>query len=87
MSSLKSRLIIFTIQNRHLLKGKLKREQITRETSTVKLRQEYEEGARRFGEIPAGVQVSPVVIPDLPQGLSAEWIHPSGTGRFSRGSG
>jgi epsilon-lactone hydrolase len=79
MPSLKSRLVIFTIQNRHLLKGKLKREQITRETSTVKLRQEYEEGARKFGKIPAVVQVSPVAIPGLPPGLSAEWIHPAGT--------
>ncbi len=78
MSSIKSKLIIFTIQNRHLFKGKLKREVITRETSMERLRKEYEEGAMKFGAIPAGIIVSPVEIPGLPAGLSAEWIHPAG---------
>ena len=79
MSSLKSKLIIFSIQNRHLFKFRLKREVITRETSTVQLRKEYEEGAKKFGSIPAGVKVSPVLIPDLPEGLFAEWIHSTGS--------
>jgi epsilon-lactone hydrolase len=79
MSSLKSRMVIFCIQNRNLLNGSLKREVIDRNTSTEKLRKEYEEGARKFGGIPPEISVSPVQIPGLPEGLSAEWIHPKGT--------
>ncbi len=82
MSSFKSKLIIFGIQNRHLFKFRLKREVITPETSTVQLRKEYEEGAKKFGSIPAGIEVSPVSIPDLPEGLSAEWIHAAGAPAF-----
>jgi monoterpene epsilon-lactone hydrolase len=76
MPSFKSRLIIFSIQHKHLFKGRLKREVITRETSTIQLRQQFEEGAKRFGSIPPGIAVSPVSIPDLPDGYQAEWIHP-----------
>ena len=35
MSSLQSKLVIFTIQNRNLLKGHLQRQVITRQTSTA----------------------------------------------------
>lgn len=77
MPSLKSKLIIFSIQHSHLLKGQLKRPVITRATSTIDLRKEFEAGAQKFGSIPPGIQVSPVSIPALPTGLSAEWIHPA----------
>jgi monoterpene epsilon-lactone hydrolase len=79
MSSLKSRLVIFGIQHSHLFKGQLKREVITRDTSTVQLRKQFEVGAQKFGSIPPGITVSPVQIPDLPEGLNAEWIHPAGS--------
>ena len=79
MSSLKSKLVIFGIQHHHLFKLRLKRDVITRDTSTVQLRKEYEEGAKKFGSIPPSVAVSPVTIPGLPDGLSAEWIHPLGS--------
>lgn len=79
MSSLKSKLIIFSIRNRHLFKLRLKPEVITRETSTVQLRKEFEEGAKKYGTIPAGIVVSPVTIPGLPKGYFAEWIHPAGS--------
>ena len=79
MSSLKSKLMIFSIQHRHLFKLSLKREVITRDTSTIELRKEFEEGAKRFGSTPPGIKVSPVTIPDLPEGLFAEWIHPEGS--------
>ena len=82
MSSFKSKLIIFAIQNRHLFKLQFKREVITRETSTIKLRQEFEEAAKRMDTIPPSIKVSPVTIPDLPAGLSAEWIHPAGSSDF-----
>jgi monoterpene epsilon-lactone hydrolase len=80
MPSLKSRLIIFSVQHSHLLKGRLKRDVITRDTSTVQLRKQFEAGAKKFGAIPPGVIVSPVKIPDLPEGLFAEWIHPASSG-------
>lgn len=77
MSSFKSKLVIFTIKNRHLFKLHFKRDVITRETSTVELRKEYEISAKKYGGIPAGIGVTPVTIPDLPDGLFAEWIHPA----------
>ena len=79
MSSLKSKLVIFAIKHRHLFRLRWKRDVITRETSMVELRKEHEEGAKRFGKLPAGIVVSPVMIPGLPAGLSAEWIHPEGS--------
>lgn len=79
MSSLKSRLVIFSIQHRHWFELRLKPEVIDRNTSTIQLRKKYEEGAKKFGAIPSSVQVSPVTIPDLPEGLHAEWIHPTGS--------
>jgi monoterpene epsilon-lactone hydrolase len=77
MPSLKSRLVIFTVQHNHLFKGRLKRDVITRSTSTIQLRKEFEAGAKKFGSIPPDVIVSPVSIPGLPDGLFAEWIHPA----------
>lgn len=79
MSSLKSKLIIFGMQNRHLFKFHLKPDVITPETPTVQLRKEFEQAATRYSTIPAGIKVSPVTIPQLPEGLSAEWIHPEGS--------
>jgi monoterpene epsilon-lactone hydrolase len=79
MSSLKSKLIIFTIQNRNLFKLRWKRDVVTPQTSTVELRKEFEDGARKMGAIPPTLRVSPVCIPGLPQGLAAEWIHPAGS--------
>jgi len=77
MPSLKSRLVIFGIQHSHLFKGRLKRDVVTRDTSTIQLRKQFEEGAKKFGSIPPGIVVSPVQIPGLPEGLFAEWIHPA----------
>ena len=82
MPSLKSRLIIFGVQHSHIFKGRLKRDVIDRNTSTVQLRKEFEEGARKFGSIPPGVAVSQVSIPGLPDGLFAEWIHPAASANF-----
>jgi len=79
MPSLKSKLVIFGIKNRHLFKFRLKPDVITRETSTVQLRKGYEEGAKKYGSIPPGIKVSSVTIPLLPEGLFAEWIHPEGS--------
>ncbi len=87
MSSLKSRLVIFGVQHRHLFQGRLKRDVIDRSTSTVQLRKDFQEGARKFGAIPAGIEVSPVSIPGLPDGLCAEWIHPATSADFPSAAG
>ena len=77
MPSLRSRLLIFALKNRHLLNFRLKPEVIDCNTSTVKLREQYEKAALRAGKIPAGIEVTPVSA----DGLTAEWIFPKGTAR------
>lgn len=79
MPSLRSRLLLFIMKNRHLLRFRLKREHIDWNTheSILRFREECEEGARRFGRIPADIDVSPVTI----NGLSAEWIRPPHTAK------
>ena len=81
MPSLRSRLLIFALKNRHLLKLRLKPEVIDWNTSTVQLREEYEKAALRAGKIPAGIEVTPVSA----DGLTAEWITP-GALRVSGGA-
>ncbi len=76
MSSLQSRLFHFMVRNRHLLQFRLKKETWDWNTSVPRFRQECEEGAKKAGKLPEGIQISPVAIPGLPSGLSAEWIYP-----------
>ena len=75
MPSLKSRLLYLVMRNRHLLQFRLKREAWDWNTSISRFRQECEESAKR-AKMPDGIQVSPVAIAGLPDGLSAEWIQP-----------
>ena len=76
MPSLRSRLLLFTMRNRHLFRFRLKKETIDWSTneSIFRFRAQCEEGARQFGKVPAGIEVIPVMINDAP----AEWIVPSG---------
>ncbi len=76
MPSLKSRLFNFTLRNRHLLKFQLKREAWDANTSIPLFRQQCEAGAQRSPGLPPGIEVAPVQIDGLPDGLSAEWILP-----------
>jgi monoterpene epsilon-lactone hydrolase len=76
MPSLQSRLIYFTIRNRHLLRFRLKREVWDWNTSIPRFRQECEEVNNRMARIPEDIQVAPARIDTLPDGLSAEWIQP-----------
>jgi monoterpene epsilon-lactone hydrolase len=77
MPSLQSRLIYFTIHNRHLLRFQLKRETWDWNTSIPCFRQECEEANNRMARMPQGIQVTPAPIDTLSAGLSAEWIRPS----------
>lgn len=78
MPSLQSRLFIFALKYRHLLRGQLKRRSIiTFDTSIPQLREEIERGAGFFGKLPASIELQPVKT----GALSAEWMIPSGASR------
>jgi len=79
MLSLRARLVRFLLQNRNLLRLRPKREVIdwNKYESILRFRQDVEQGAGKFGKLPAGVQVLPVTIADI----SAEWILPAGVGK------
>ena len=73
MPSFRSRLFLFVLKNRHLLRFKLKRRAfITKDTSMPKLREETERGANFFGKLPKNFTLEPLNIGNL----YAEWIHP-----------
>jgi hypothetical protein len=73
MPSIQSRLIHFSLRNRHLFKFRLHRETWDWNTSIPAFRQECEQGALKV-KLPTGVQVIRVAIPGLAPGLTAEWI-------------
>ena len=77
MQSLKSRLVLGMVHNRHLLKGKLRRERITIETDIQKMRAEYEESAQKYGKVPESIEVEALTI----KGMKAEWLTPKGSSR------
>ncbi|NMB90080.1 MAG: alpha/beta hydrolase [Chloroflexi bacterium] len=76
MPSIQSRLIHFSLRNRHLFKFRLHRETWDWNTSIPAFRQECEQGALKV-KLPTGVQVIRVAIPGLAPGLTAEWIRPA----------
>jgi acetyl esterase/lipase len=79
MTSLKSKILISAIRNRHLMRFRLKREAWDWNTSIPRFRQQVEEGSRRM-KLPQGVEVSPVTIEGVTgiQNRQAEWLIPRG---------
>jgi epsilon-lactone hydrolase len=78
MPSLRSRLFVFALKYRHLLRFQLKRTSfIDRNTSIPRLRGEVERGAGLFGKLPEDLHLVPVDI----SGLAAEWMIPDGSSR------
>ncbi|MBN2007774.1 alpha/beta hydrolase [candidate division KSB1 bacterium] len=74
MSSLRSRLFVFVLKYRHLLKGQLKRtNSIDWTTSIPKLREEIERGAGFFGKLPDTFELTAVKLGNL----RAEWMRPA----------
>lgn len=74
MQSLRSRLFLFALKYRHLLRLKLRRTStIDWNTSIPDLRLQTEKGAGCFGKLPDGFRVESVDI----DGLHAEWIMPT----------
>lgn len=74
MPSLRSRILLLIMKNRHLLRFQLKKEIIdwSQNESILRFREQCEEGAKRFGKIPDGIEIKPVMI----NGMYAEWIMP-----------
>jgi monoterpene epsilon-lactone hydrolase len=81
MQSIQSRLFNFALRNRHLLQFRLKQESWDEHTSIPRFREICEQGAKRAGKLPEGIEVTPVKIDDLPEGLVAEWIQPTVGGK------
>lgn len=73
MPSLKSRLLNFVLRNRHLLRFKLKKEAWDWNTSIPRFRETCETAAKK-SKLPEGIEVSPLKV----EGLTAEWISPTG---------
>ena len=63
MQSLKSKLIIGMIRNRHLFKFKLKPEVVDEHFDVEKFRKEVDDASRKTEKIPEAVKVQPTKIP------------------------
>ncbi|MBU1355002.1 MAG: alpha/beta hydrolase [Candidatus Edwardsbacteria bacterium] len=73
MSSFRSRLFVFLLKYRHLLRFQRKRTTtVDGDTSLQALRAEVERGADFFGKLPEGFTLEPVMIGSL----AAEWMWP-----------
>ncbi len=75
MTSIKSKVINSLIRNRHLLKGKLRKEVFDLNTSMQEFRETCEKEAQRYAKIPTGIRIEEEVI----EGINAEWIIPEDT--------
>jgi len=64
----------FILRNRHLLKGKLKKETFDMNTSIQDFRDLCEKGANKYAKIADGVAINPQII----DGINAEWLIPNG---------
>jgi len=74
MTSVKSKLFNFLMRNSHLLRGQLKKEVFTMETSIEGFRDRCEKGASKYAKIPEGVEIRTQII----EGMKSEWLIPSG---------
>lgn len=72
MTSFKSKLVNALVVNRHLFRGKFRKEVFDFNTSIAEFRQLCEDGASRYAKIPEGIQIRAEQI----EGLNAEWIVP-----------
>jgi epsilon-lactone hydrolase len=79
MPSLRSRLLLFVFKHRSWFSLRLKQPAVDWSSieSIRHFRAQCEQGASRFGKVPAGITVAPVSI----NGLRAEWILPAGAGK------
>jgi len=72
MTSIKSRIFHLILRNRHLFRGRLKKEVFDDNTSITAFRQQCEKGAAKYGKIPEGINVRSQTI----EGIKCEWLVP-----------
>ena len=72
MVSLKSKMVNFLIRNRHLFRGKLRKEIFDLNTSIDDFRELCEKGAARNSNIPDGIKI----VQETIEGINSEWIIP-----------
>ena len=71
MQSLKSKIILWLMVNRHLLQGKLRKQPFDPSPEGVrKLRELTEKGGKMFGKLPPEVQIIPIILGEM----YAEWM-------------
>ena len=76
MPSLRSRIFLGILRNRHLFHFKLKKATGSDwDTKLPEVRRSVEKGSKLVGKSPKGVEITPVTIGDRP----AEWISPAET--------
>ena len=74
MPSFKSKIFNFMMRNRHLFKGKLKKEVFDFNTSIEDFREQCERVASKYAKIPDGIEIKKENI----NGINSEWIIPDG---------
>lgn len=72
--SVKGKMMHVMMRNRHLLKGKLKREVINKNTSIEELRRDCDESAAKFMRIPDGISIATADY----DACYGEWVIPKG---------
>jgi len=74
MPGLKSKIFNSLIRNRHLFRGKLKKEVFDMNTSIAAFRETCEKGADKYAKIPKGIIIKEQTI----EGIRSEWLTPEG---------
>jgi epsilon-lactone hydrolase len=74
MATFKSRFFNFMVRNRHLFRGKFKKEVFDFNTSIQGFRELCERGATKYAKIPGGIAIKE----ENADGIKAEWIIPEG---------
>jgi monoterpene epsilon-lactone hydrolase len=74
MPSLKSRIFNFMMRNRHLFRGKFKKDIFDFNTSIADFREQCEQSANKYAKIPNGIKIKEEKI----DGVKSEWIIPDG---------
>lgn len=74
MTTFKSRFFNFIVRNRHLFRGRFKKEVFDFNTSIPDFRDLCEKGATKYARIPQGI----AIIEENTDGIKAEWVIPEG---------
>ncbi len=72
MSSFRSKMFNFLMRNRHLFRGRLKKEVFDENTSILAFRETCEKGANKYARLPHDITVREQLI----EGIKSEWLIP-----------